>query len=99
MPYSPGSNTGHGHIWERPDGIRARCGGPRLCKECARDYAQKMRALAVAIRYEDIMKILEEKIVGDGQGYPDQGEREEAANAIFDLLRAHGFDVVKKPGA
>lgn len=30
----PGTNTGHGHLWERPDGVKARCGGPYLCTEC-----------------------------------------------------------------
>lgn len=35
----PGTNTGHGHVWKRPDGARARCGGPRMCKECERDLA------------------------------------------------------------
>lgn len=32
-----GGNHGHGHVWERPDGIRARCGGPGLCSKCAKD--------------------------------------------------------------
>lgn len=32
---------GHGHVYPRPDGIRARCGGPGICPECARDLAQK----------------------------------------------------------
>jgi hypothetical protein len=36
----PGSNTGHGHVWPRPDGGRARCGGPGLCKPCAADAAR-----------------------------------------------------------
>ena len=31
-------NTGHGHVWERPDGVKARCGGPGLCHECDLDY-------------------------------------------------------------
>jgi hypothetical protein len=35
----PGSNTGHGHVWERPDGRVYRCGGPRMCEVCARDLA------------------------------------------------------------
>ena len=35
-PYGPGTNTGHGHVWPRPDGRKARCGGPRFCQECAR---------------------------------------------------------------
>lgn len=27
-------NTGHGHVWKRPDGLIAKCGGPKLCVEC-----------------------------------------------------------------
>jgi hypothetical protein len=34
-----GSNTGHGHVWERPDGMKARCGGPGLCDVCSRALA------------------------------------------------------------
>lgn len=30
-------NVGHGHVFPRPDGVRARCGGPGFCKECSRD--------------------------------------------------------------
>lgn len=33
-------NTGHGHVFPRPDGVRARCGGPGLCAECSRDAAK-----------------------------------------------------------
>lgn len=46
-----GTNTGHGHVWERPDGLRYRCGGPSLCKECALDAASvdKMNKSAVAL--------------------------------------------------
>jgi hypothetical protein len=35
----PGTNTGHGHVWPRPDGVRARCGGPAMCQRCAIDAA------------------------------------------------------------
>ena len=38
-PNTPGTNTGHGHAWERPDGMKARCGGPALCRQCATDAA------------------------------------------------------------
>lgn len=30
-------NAGHGHVLPRPDGMRARCGGPSLCKECQKE--------------------------------------------------------------
>ena len=36
-------NTGHGHVYPRPDGAKARCGGPSICSECARDYARYTR--------------------------------------------------------
>jgi hypothetical protein len=34
-------NTGHGHVFPRPDGLRARCGGPGICPDCARDLVRK----------------------------------------------------------
>lgn len=34
-----GTNSGHGHAWKRPDGVKMRCGGPRICAECAKDAA------------------------------------------------------------
>lgn len=36
--------SGHGHVWPRADGVMARCGGPALCPECARDQASKLAA-------------------------------------------------------
>ncbi len=35
------SNVGHGHVNPREDGVRARCGGPKMCSECAKDLANK----------------------------------------------------------
>ena len=35
-----GGNTGHGHVWPRPDGVKARCGGPGLCAACSIDAAR-----------------------------------------------------------
>lgn len=32
-------NTGHGHVWPRPDGVKARCGGPGMCTQCSHDQA------------------------------------------------------------
>lgn len=37
----PGQNVGHGHVFPRPDGVRARCGGPALCRTCSTDAAHK----------------------------------------------------------
>lgn len=33
-------NAGHGHVRPRVDGVKARCGGPALCAECAREQAR-----------------------------------------------------------
>jgi hypothetical protein len=37
-------NIGHGHVFPRPDGVKARCGGPAICMECAGDQARKAKA-------------------------------------------------------
>lgn len=34
------ANTGHGHVRPRPDGMKARCGGPGICSECSVQQAQ-----------------------------------------------------------
>lgn len=34
-----GTNSGHGHVWERPDGLKAKCDGPGFCAQCSRDQA------------------------------------------------------------
>lgn len=39
LPSNP--NTGHGWVFPRPDGMKARCGGPVMCSECAKDQARK----------------------------------------------------------
>ena len=33
------NNTGHGHVWDRPDGVKMRCGGPAICSDCAKDLS------------------------------------------------------------
>lgn len=37
------ANSGHGHVFKRPDGMKARCGGPGFCDECSRDAATSRR--------------------------------------------------------
>lgn len=39
QPEPSNKNTGHGHVRPRPDGRRARCGGPGICAECSREKA------------------------------------------------------------
>ena len=49
MSWGPGTNTGHGHVWARPDGGRMRCGGPAICSECSKDQARFDQKLHEAI--------------------------------------------------
>lgn len=54
-------NIGHGHVWERPDGMRARCGGPSVCSECSSDAMRLKEAalltdpidVAILLRWKD----------------------------------------------
>jgi hypothetical protein len=39
----PGTNTGHGHVWRRPDKNTNRCGGIRMCTRCQQDQARWRR--------------------------------------------------------
>lgn len=36
---TPPPGFGHGHVIPRPDGVKARCGGPALCGVCAKELA------------------------------------------------------------
>ena len=46
-------NTGHGHVRPRPDGMKARCGGPVLCPDCARDLAQDGKGVLTGLRLHE----------------------------------------------
>jgi hypothetical protein len=43
------TSTGHGHVTPRPDGAKARCGGPALCHECARELAETGRPVRTGL--------------------------------------------------
>ncbi len=43
------SNTGHGHVRPRPDGMRARCGGPAICPVCAREQEQMLAGAEISV--------------------------------------------------
>lgn len=38
-PQLSDQSMGHGHVWPRLDGMKARCGGPALCLVCRREAA------------------------------------------------------------
>lgn len=37
----------HGHVVPRPDGMKARCGGPAICAQCAREAAAHAAATEI----------------------------------------------------
>lgn len=41
-PLTENLNTGHGWVRPRPDGVKARCGGPNMCAVCAREFFQQL---------------------------------------------------------
>lgn len=46
----PYTDSGDGHVWNRPDGNFARCGGPEFCKDCASDREWVVSQLPSEIR-------------------------------------------------
>jgi hypothetical protein len=46
MPEPGAATPGHGHVVPRPDGARARCGGPALCSACAKELAAQQQPAA-----------------------------------------------------
>ncbi len=51
----------HGHVNPRPDGMVARCGGPRLCADCALELAQKQAAFQTDPKWAD--KLIAEAVL------------------------------------
>jgi hypothetical protein len=47
--------SGHGHVTPNPDGSKARCGGPGLCRQCSQElYAQQpVNALKAHVSISD----------------------------------------------
>lgn len=94
-------NEGHGHVYPREDGVRARCGGPACCQECARDLARKQREERQSVKVEresrpwvgvDLDGTLAEykhMVVWDGSIGPPVPQMVERVKA----LRAQGIEV------
>jgi hypothetical protein len=40
----PAPDCGHGHVYPRADGAKAKCGGPQICPKCRIDLEAKQRA-------------------------------------------------------
>jgi len=48
-----GTNKGCGHVWERPDGRKARCSGLRHCTPCREANAVILRTIEDARQFAD----------------------------------------------
>lgn len=41
--------AGHGHVTPNADGSKARCGGPAICSQCAREAGSRYGRLVAAM--------------------------------------------------
>lgn len=51
-------NSGHGHVWPRPDGFKARCGGPTLCPQCRADQTKVLIIQISAMRSAPLQYVI-----------------------------------------
>ncbi len=42
--------SGYGHVASRPDGAVARCGGPAMCHDCARELMESGKPVRTGLR-------------------------------------------------
>lgn len=54
-----GTNSGHGHAWPRPDGVKMRCGGVKMCPVCAKDFASLTVTQAAPPRLQPVSEDIE----------------------------------------
>ena len=72
--------SGHGHVTPNPDGSKARCGGPAICSQCAKEVGARYGRLVAAMeqirsaphvgtswrsRYEDCVRIANDALGAD----------------------------------
>ena len=76
--------AGHGHVIPNEDGSKARCGGPMICDQCAKELAaQKDRIVSagwVELQQEELLEML--------QDFATQKGRNEVARAMLNLVNA-----------
>lgn len=103
-------NEGHGHVRPRPDGIRARCGGPMICSVCALEQAQLLGATlspggGFNVRNQQIeehMRTVARQIkseMPDGWGFTvlmfNYGENKEQTDGLFYISSADRDDMIR----
>jgi peptide methionine sulfoxide reductase MsrB len=45
---------GHGHVYKREDGVKARCGGPSFCEVCKEEVKLADELLAADARVQEL---------------------------------------------
>ncbi len=63
-------NSGHGHVFPRPDGAKMRCGGPAICPVCAKDASRagwcSVPRPAAPPAYHEAYAALHTALIGSG---------------------------------
>jgi hypothetical protein len=75
-------NVGHGHVFPRPDGRRAKCGGPPLCRECTRD--QSLAAAVEEVRRDGVARL---RALAERLSRPEPLRRKEIREVLAAALR------------
>lgn len=89
--YDPANpNSGHGHVYPRPDRVVFRCGGPVICKSCGVDALCKIEANPLAgLHWQLLKNWLDERISeASNLGYQDSELRQnltEVKQAMADI--------------
>lgn len=73
--------NGHGHIVPNKDGSKARCGGPALCSECARELIEEHAAAWMRVGSADPQLVLDPAL----NIYLERARQ--ATRRLVDLLR------------
>lgn len=82
-------NSGHGHVWKRPDGAVARCGGPSLCLVC-RQQEQTLLQMTLDIQTTMTTPVLKIKKIHPEAKTPTYGTD---GAACFDLYSVDALKI------
>lgn len=83
--YAPGTNSGHGHVWRRPDGDKASCGGPGVCVQCSQDFVDASGFLQEPDRPSELVRALGEVIASARLSAIDMGKLTDVQNYLRQL--------------
>lgn len=90
LPIDRMENTGHGHVYKRPDGAVTACGGPSVCHECMKEYAE---VLGLAKRLNCVLIMPGIKVEEPTAGPPEPQPKKQTTyrvNEIFYSVQGEG---------